>query len=717
MTAMRTSWRVFALSGITAGAVLLALPIDPAVGQSEPSGDSAETAKLPDVPDYVAFTQRIPSGLVNVAAHDLPEAFLKRVSDRSLRSHFRQLYRIVEPGDPVNALFNPPIEPTPPAEHVRTLRPAIDQEVFENWSSARNEVPELRGFRMPYRESAARDIPWQMHAPARDVDRTTRAAALHVAERLARDGLVRTTLDVMRTKDIIPKGVPSIDMNRLASVGIPVDLLRMFVAHDKPFMDALDAWWISGGNADDAEALIQTSRLAFQATRSGFTVSASDGTVETAMLRLQAPMAKFVSQPGDGSPLDVIRQLAQLKRNWRVIISTHERELEALHALTCTWELGMPSGQCVIVSTPGSVTQWAQDNARTGIAPGADGAPVPVTLMPRFASINEQITKCLVGDSFVFETLREQIGELAPSPLHFQGGNMLCATMPASGERVLLIGEAEVHRNRALGLSEQQILEAFRLEFGVDRCEIMPAVSFHLDVELSLRRNGDALMAFVPDDVAAARLILRSALMAFANHRLLALDEVNPALESMEQGDVRPSLALLAKVVGAHITEQGNFGGAMRDALRTGPLDAPEAALGRVLHVMDLLAALFARELGQSTSPTFTHEATYRDSLLARLDERNALADRCSALGMQVVRVPSLVDEELGVSALNVLQLPDAMLVPVMGGFYSALDQAAIDAYARAVGEGVTIVPITTTAIQANYGGVHCMVSAYEARK
>src|SRR5690606_11573208 len=141
------------------------------------------------------------------------------------------------------------------------------------------------------------------------------------------------------------------------------------------------------------------------------------------------------------------------------------------------------------------------------------------TLTPRYASRGEDGSTFVPGDTFLLDGLAKADHLVIQSPLLFQGGNLLAVQDPATGKRLLLVGEAEVYRNIALGLTEAQVLDAFRIEFGVDRCEILPAVSFHIDYDVCVRAHEGQQIAFVNDTQAAVRLILKRGVdvLAFNN--------------------------------------------------------------------------------------------------------------------------------------------------------------------------------------------------------
>ena len=680
-----------------------------ASGQQPTANGQERSAQQPAVPDYVAFMRRLPNGLVNVGALDLPAEFLQRVADRSLRSHFRSLYRQVEAFAPVEAGHSAQATPNA-AGAFRVVDEDLPAEVIAAWQETRNEVPELRGFRAPFAEVSG-DFTWDMFAPKREDDPAKRAAALTLAEQLAAKGLVRATMEALRTNKVLQPG-EEITSAKLASIGVPVDLLAMHVAGGKPVIEGLQQWWNDGGTVAGANELADRARFEFQPTRQSFKVMAEDGSEQAGRIRVQLHAAKYAIGEGDGSPMDVVRQLACLERGWEIVATAPKRELDALLAHANSWPVHDRSGM-TIVSTPVFASQWAQDSAKTGLFTRGDGTTAAATLLPRFASVNEQMTKFAAGDSMIFESLRPALGEYVFSPLLFQGGNVMCVAKPG-GERLLLLGEAEVHRNRALGLSEKDVLSAFRSEFGVDRCVVVPAVSFHIDVEFTVRRVGDELVAAVGDDIAAARLLLGAALQAFEKAKLIGPAEVQRAVEELQAGKQRDALALTASIAASHISTDGKVGGAFVEALRS-PLAAPEAAAGRVMHAMDLLTAVEAKTAGQPLSPNNPHERVYRESLRRRVEERDKLATMLTQLGMRVVRVPNLGDEEQGVNVINAVHLPEMTLVPISGGIYASIDEAAIAAYRQAFGDSIEIIPVTTTYVQSQYGGVHCMVSVYPA--
>ena len=120
--------------------------------------------------------------------------------------------------------------------------------------------------------------------------------------------------------------------------------------------------------------------------------------------------------------------------------------------------------------------------------------------------------------------------ELIHSPLLFQGGNILCAVDPKTGERILLVADADIYRNTALGLTAAQAIEAFRVEFGCDRCEMIETASFHLDYDISVRAVDGKLIAMVNDPKAAAKIILQAAMPVTTQQAETLLDELTHSI-------------------------------------------------------------------------------------------------------------------------------------------------------------------------------------------
>ena len=116
---------------------------------------------------------------------------------------------------------------------------------------------------------------------------------------------------------------------------------------------------------------------------------------------------------------------------------------------------------------------------------------------------------------------------------------------PKTGERILLIGEGKIYRNTALGLTRDQVVDAFRIEMGVDRCVVLPAVSYHIDYEVCVRAVGDRLVAFVNDTPAAVKAIIATGLEALQSTAVLTTRDADAARAMLAAGHTRELVQLL----------------------------------------------------------------------------------------------------------------------------------------------------------------------------
>ena len=126
----------------------------------------------------------------------------------------------------------------------------------------------------------------------------------------------------------------------------------------------------------------------------------------------------------------------------------------------------------------------------------------------------------------------------------------------------------------------------------------------------------------------------------------------------------------------------------------------------RLLLAVDVLTATGGRPNRETPA-----QAAYYDSLVRRIEDRQALARALAERGFQVVPVPCLGDEEGGINTVNAVQTPDACLLPVVGGVFRPLADAAVEVYRGACGPKTRVIPIETGHAQTMFGGLHCMVS------
>ncbi len=643
---------------------------------------------------YIQSLLQIRNGYVDVAALGLPEEFLRRAAGRSVRLRFRQQFRqVVQDASAVATA-----QPAP--SRVAVTNVEIPVEVVQRWRGYTAGTPGLRGFRAPVaRHGAVRP----MDASPDGRQAGYRVAATYVARHLAADGVIATTMQVMRHIDLgwLTDDGRRLDEQTLRAVGIPVDLLGMFHMSDRSVVDAIAAWYSVGAPGGSIALTRNEADFRFLPSRPGFRVAPGDATLPIEGIRLQLDGGGFRFGPGDGSALDLVGQLQAAIPGVRVWISVHDTDVEALLAV-----LTGPTDRVVVVPTPLPVSSWAGDNAMVGIGNGRH-----VTLIPRYASGNETTTRFVPGDSFVFETVGAVVGEVVQSCLVFQGGNLLPVVHPASGESILLIGEREVYRNRALGLTREQVIEAFRIDFGVDRCEILPAVSLHLDMEMTVRVRGDGLVACLPDEVAAARIVVTAAVGALARGGAMTAAQGDAIVADIRRDEPLAAIGALNEVVGDYYDSRGRLTALFTSMFATVPMESGADNALRLLVAMDILTAhsLAASQLDALSDESRQYLQTFRH----RAEDRRALAARLETLGMVVALIPSMSDEEAGINALSGIHLPGAYLVPAFGGLYAGVDEAASAALRRAFGPGVEIRPLRSAALQAAYGGPHGASSVY----
>jgi hypothetical protein len=288
---------------------------------------------------------------------------------------------------------------------------------------------------------------------------------------------------------------------------------------------------------------------------------------------------------------------------------------------------------------------------------------------------------------------------------------------PKSGRRVLLIGEAEIHRNRALGLTQAQAIDAFRIEFGVDACEVIAAASLHIDLDLTIRRCGNELVACVADDVSASRQIAAEVARALGRGGVIPTAEVDAMTRAILTGG--PGSASAAVALNRAIDSMRDASGvissrfaamlAVNDsaAARAAAMDAAQ----RVLAAVDVFTAAAMTDAQLVAASISSNRRSYLQCLRAAHAQLDSIASRLQRLGMRVERVPALSDREVSVNPINGLHVGDRFLMPACGGFFEPVDQAAREAFGRAFGPRVSIEFINTSAVQTTDGGLHCMIS------
>lgn len=375
------------------------------------------------------------------------------------------------------------------------------------------------------------------------------------------------------------------------------------------------------------------------------------------------------------------------------------------------------------------VSAWAQDNGKAGTLRPAPAPPsgrpetnrfaMSATLVPRFASIDEGRSLFAPGESFLVDGLRAAGHPVFQSSLLFQGGNLLAVQHPRTGRRILLIGDGELRRNEYLGLNESQILEAFRIEFGVDECIPIPGCSYHLDFDLSVRADGDTFVALVNDSMAAARLIAILGIEALAKHRELTQVDAAPIIEAFQHRRDRDALERLERVAPdlrpaepADGSPTPPLGKRWSRCFAPSPVDSSAGNLQSFLLALDLLELEAWDDFGRHATRSPQRRA-YLDAVRRSEHLRRQQIATVEKLGWKIVPIPSTQDLHRGINYLNGIHFPNGFVMPAFGGFYQPLDDAATQALQRAFGSDFQVVPILCAESQRKYGGVHCVTAVY----
>lgn len=671
-------------------------------------------------------------GLATVADLDLPAAYLERVADRMLRERHQNAAHAVNSDDP-NAVtpFDPGPRPEPEAGRAFPVfaapAPRVErerrEELTEAWPASigfRRDVPAslaaLEGFGDDWPIGIAID---------RDADA---AVATAIAARLAREGLPRVTVEAIAALDLLGEPLPRAALAvRLRDLGLPVDLLEAFtVPADDDTVAAgargVLAWidWTRAGLAAGAGIDVLAERapeaaFTWRPTVSGLRLMREDGTDRIGALRVQATRGDPWGPDGAGGTLDVVRSLATDAPDLDLLLSVEDRFAPELLPRLAGWRPASAATVRVHVE-PLTVSQWAQDNGKGGLAPGRDGATEPVLLVPRFASRGEIGARFVPGDTYLAETLADARLRTATSPLHFQGGNLLPVVDPRDGGRLLLAADAEIHRNRALGLTAAQVETALAAETGCDRVLVLAPPAFHLDFAVSVRRVDDRSVAFVHDERAAVDLVLVVAARTLeAAGRLpagtadaIAADLAAPPEEQRD----RAVIDRLGPILYGMRRPDG-----MTDLAFVRFFDerAGDPGIGTFQRVLTAFELLMGRALEPEQVPGDALVQGYVASARRRIATAEAFTRALEDAGFEVVAVPGWSDQGRSLNTINMVQDRGRVFVPATGGRLAPVDEAAAAVLREHVGSGVELLAVPTAETQRRSGGVHCAVGPLPA--
>lgn len=604
--------------------------------------------------------------------------------------------------DPTSADFDPIIVvPDPPSGQSAALLKIGDI------------IPPLRGFRAPILGTT--EDPWPIGIDPMTSD-SLKSSRRIVAENLAVRGLVWTTAAAIREYGPARfTGMsPALQRQHLRLIGIPTDLLRHFRVSDIPEPDmngdriSLTEFSRRVGRIESGEAidtLAHQFEFIFQPTIPRFRIVIESGEMVVDGFRFQFTRGDDWLGDGDGGCVDMVRQLVSRFPHASVVASIQDSHLPALLDTARDWRLTGAPPTLIVVTYP--LAQWAQDNAKAGILVGLDDKPeCTVTLAPRYASRRDEATVFVPGESLVIDGLAAAGVRVFQSSLLFQGGNLMAVREPGTGRRILLVGEAEIARNVALGLTAQQATAAFAAEFGVDETRILPSVSFHIDYDVSIREIDGRLTAFVQDVSAGSKLVLMAGISALRSAGRITASDADAALAALSQDDPDAFLKQIGPVLARSVDRAGHFAESFARAFSTSPTDSHVGNLRLFLVAMDSFVHRVARSSNSDTR-------AYLESFSRLEADRAELHRLIESWGWKVVPVPCIGEGERAINPLNGIHISRQYLMPAVGGLYTSLDDVAAAIFQREIGSEVEIVRVRCAESQRRAGALHCSVAVY----
>lgn len=604
-----------------------------------------------------------------VAELGLPEAFLRRVADRITRDSFQDRFRVVR-DDLAPPLLRSPAHPIEAPD-----RP-VERRSFRTPAPGEPTGPtDLAG------------LPPVEHRAAREAMRT-----------LATDGLLITIARTMVAlgPSILADGADAA-LDRLDRLGIPVDLLDWFSIGEARGRVAILrhlASELAGTPLDRIRPRLAKAAFRPTPTVPGFRACADSGQTPLGPARVQIPFARDWLGPGDGGALDLLRSLCEHAPDLRLLVCTPAEQAEALRRVLPEW-----APHATVVEVSGEVSQWAQDNARAG----HDASGGTALLAPRYPTRGEPAAGFAPGEHAAVAALAGAGVRTARSPLLFQGGNLIVVQEPK--QRTLVAGEAEIWRNVSLGLSPAQAREALATEFGCGSVLVLPAASFHIDQEVSIRVTAERTVCFVADAAAGAQAVLAAALDVAERHGI----DTAAARATLATGDHRSAADLIGRWLTAHGVAPGVFPVSFAGLFSTGPTDHGPSNLYRVLHASDVLAA--RDSAGTAAAPDRGARA-YLDAFARQFADRRLIRRALSDQGWTVVPIPCMPDPHRGIASINMVHAPDAIYLPAYGGALASADAAAAQAVAAAMPATVRIRPVRSAESQRRSGAVRCAVAS-----
>ncbi len=624
------------------------------------------------IDEVTANLLREPWGDGTLADLDPAPDFLRRVAGRVLRASFREHFRAVEP-TPRAMLAAPGTAIVPSG--VRTVACSCDEIASQanthGWTQCR-----------PVRPGFAADIPPNESPNLSENEPPAVLAANRALRRsLAKEGLITATLRALDAARAAGADAGTA-LSAVLRAGVPADLLAMYRTGPATPRSAesvvrdLASMPREQPAESRAESFLRAANWAFVPTP-GFLAAADDGTHRCETLRFQAARGRHWLGPDDGGNMDAFSQLLGHTSAPAVVCVQSQAWEEAL-AVIGGWPEEVRR-RLSLARCPWPLSQWAHDNMKRGTCQKDGGE---LWLAPRYTTRGELGAEFIPGESLVRAACAAAGLRSLRSPLLFQGGNLLIATF-REGERVLLVGEAEIERNRCLGLSREQAAEALRAEFRAERLIVLPAVSFHADFDVAVQRRGSGTHAFIADPEAGTSMAVASAYERLRDAGFLPRGEP----------DSHAILSLLATAA----SRDGRIPHALARIFSDGPSDAPETNVSGVLLACDWMT------LKDAAGGLPEGLADYAESLADLEIDRKKVEVGLRAAGFEVSGVPALPEGHAGAGYLNGVMAEGVYLTGTCGGFWSRLDDTACAAF------GTDVRTVRAMESLRREGGVRCM--------
>jgi hypothetical protein len=527
---------------------------------------------------------------------------------------------------------------------------------------------------------------------------------------LASDGLLRTLAKIVPLL-----GAESLDTDaafaRLAKAGFPLDWLNYFETENgisgRSIAKEIALSLKAGGGLENID--LSRFKFHFHQTCARFRVTTESGEFPPALLRLQIG-GGYERGIVPGSSLEVTARLVEALPDAKFLMAVENTLFEPISWLASQRWKASRDQHITLLSVPFKISGWVQDNAKAGAVLNSAG-PVPALLVPRYASFGDAVSLFATGESFVMEGIEKAGIKIIQSPLLFQGGNVLAIRDAARQCSVLIISDTALYHNTALGLSREQVIEAFRLEFGVHDCIVLSPASYHLDYEVTFRSHGSNTIAFVNDPRAAAGSLVQSGLQGLEQKELISPQEHAIAQEHLKNCRWTQLSQTILRFVERHRTPKGKFDASLASALRRTISDGATANLQCFLVATDIL-------LAGSDEPIKTEDerrSNYLAALRHLLQLNDAFNAQLEGKGWRTIKIPSMPEFNFSINYLNAVQYENELLLPAWGGLYENLDRAAIARFESEIPKEVGVVPIPCAHSQFKHGAIHCMVSSFES--